>query len=120
MAFVPAVLVAAGIAVLSLVENADMPRVVINDKLVHGAMYAVFAMTLMIPYRLRTSWLVYVTVWAIASGYGVLMENLQEVCTTTRVMDAQDMFANVIGGLVGLLLFALIHYLWTRRKTSTK
>ncbi|MBQ3673624.1 MAG: VanZ family protein [Paludibacteraceae bacterium] len=120
MAFVPAVLVAAGIAVLSLVENADMPRVVINDKLVHGAMYAVFAMTLMIPYRLRTSWMVYVTAWAIASGYGVLMENLQEVCTTTRVMDVQDMFANVIGGLVGLLLFALIHYLWTCRKTSTR
>lgn len=114
----PAVFVAAGIAVLSLVESNQVPQTPLNDKVVHGAMYAVLAVLLMLPYSLRSSWRIYLSAFVLAAGYGLLMECLQEYCTSTRTMEALDILANIVGAIIGLLLFAFVRWLWKRIATS--
>ena len=106
MAFLPAVLVAAGIAILSLWENPQMPdAVTVNDKLAHTLMYAVLALALMgafVSIR-RTTLAVYVSVWLFATGYGALIEVLQRFCTLSRSCEVADLCADSLGALIGIL-----------------
>ena len=110
MSFVPAVLVTAGIAVLSLTESTHMPSVSVNDKVVHGVMYAVLAAAWLVPMvlraRLRVRTYLYVCVGA--TLYGALMEALQRYCTLTRSGDMADLIADFIGALIGVALVAMI------------
>ena len=106
MAFLPAVLVAAGIAILSLWENPQIPgSVAVNDKLAHALMYAVLALALMgafVSIR-RTTLAVYVSVWVFATGYGALIEALQRYCTLSRSGEMADLYADALGALIGIL-----------------
>lgn len=106
MAFLPAVLVAAGIAILSLWENPQMPdAVTVNDKLAHALMYAVLALALMgafVSIR-HTTLAVYVSVWVFATGYGALIEILQRYCTLSRSGEMADLCADALGALIGIL-----------------
>ena len=110
MAFMPAVIVAAGIAVLSLAEAGEMPSVRLNDKLVHGVMYLVLALALMggFVYIKRARKTFYILTCVIATLYGALMELLQHWCTRTRSADVIDLLADFLGALIGVLLLVVI------------
>lgn len=110
MAFMPAVIVAAGIAVLSLTEANQIPSVHVNDKLMHGVMYLFLAGALMGAFvyigRTRTSY--YLLTCALATLYGAMMELLQRFCTLTRSGDITDLLADFLGTLVGIcIVFAI-------------
>ena len=110
MSYVPAVLVTAGIAVLSLTESTHMPSVSVNDKLVHGVMYAVLAAAWLIPMMLRTRLRVrtYLYVCVGATLYGALMEALQRYCTLTRSGDMADLVADFVGAVIGVSIIAML------------
>ena len=105
MAFLPAVLVAAGIAILSLAEAGAMPSVRISDKLLHGVMYCALAASLMgaFVYVGRARWTYCLLAWTGAAAYGALMEVLQRFCTLTRSGEMADLYADMIGALIGIL-----------------
>ena len=115
MAFMPAAIVAAGIAVLSLTEASEMPSVQLNDKLVHGVMYLVLAIALMsgFMYVKRARKTFYILTCVITTLYGALMELLQHWCTLTRSADIIDLLADFIGALVGILIVVLWKTLFT-------
>lgn len=114
ISYMPAVLVAAGIAVLSLVEQTQAPKVAINDKLMHIVMYAALAFSLILP-LLRTSNPLnskpltrYIGTFVGVTMYGLLMEALQRFCTFSRSGEMADLYADAVGALIALLLVALI------------
>ena len=122
MAYLPAVVVTAGIAVLSLTESAHMPSVRMNDKLAHGLLYAVLAAAWLWPV-LRTSHtrvIPYISVVAGVTAYGALMEILQRFCTLTRSGEMADLFADFLGALVGTALVALFSWLRNYVLTSSR
>lgn len=110
MAFIPAVLVAAGIAVLSLTEASRMPSVQVSDKLVHGVMYCALECALMgaFVYIRRTRVRCYLSTCVAATFYGALMEVLQRFCTLTRTGTMDDLFADFVGVVIGAALVALV------------
>ena len=112
MVYLPAVLVTAGIAMLSLTESTHMPSVSVNDKLIHGLMYGVLAVTWLIP-LLRTDPHVrtYLYVCVGATMYGALMETLQRFCTLTRSGEIADLLADFIGVAIGIGIVALLKWL---------
>lgn len=124
MAFIPAVLVAAGIAILSLMEQTHAPRVVVNDKLMHGFMYAVLGISLILPLlKLPTAnekspITNYMIVFLTTMMYGVLMEALQRFCTLTRSGEMADIYADALGALLALLLVAVLRWLWHKKKMT--
>lgn len=124
MAFIPAVLVAAGIAILSLMEQTHAPRIVVNDKLMHGFMYAVLGISLILP-LLRTSNPLnskpltrYIGTFVGVTMYGVLMEALQRFCTLTRSGEMADIYADALGALLALLFVAVLRWLWHKKKMT--
>lgn len=108
--FIPAVLVAAGIAFLSLMEQpVAAPLWTINDKLAHGLMYAALAASMMyamVAIR-RTRFAHFLLVGSCAAAYGLIMEILQHYCTRTRSGDKMDLLADCVGILTVLILIAL-------------
>ena len=105
MAFLPAVILTVGIAILSLTESNHMPSVSLNDKLLHGAMYALLAASWMIPLK-RPIWIIIGT-----TAYGALMEILQRFCTLTRSGEMADLLADFIGALIGVGIIMLSKWL---------
>ena len=106
----PAVLLAAGIAVASLWENphAIMPHPM-SDKTLHAILYALFAMTLIGGFLRNHSpqWSADLWVTLIATSYGALMEALQMYCTRTRSGEWKDVLADFIGAALGVILIEL-------------
>ena len=110
IAYVPAVLVTAGIAVLSLWENPQVPHAMqMSDKLAHGLLYTVLAVAWMAPLakngcRIGTA----CALWAAVTAYGGLMELLQHYCTRTRSGDWADLCADAVGALAGVIIVFLL------------
>ena len=106
LAYLPAVLVAAGIAVVCLAEQRHVPQVSINDKLVHGLMYFVLSACLMVGMLLngKKRWTWWGANIVSCTLYGLLIEILQHCCTLTRSCEMADLFADFVGALIGLLL----------------
>ena len=106
MAYMPAVLVAAGIAVLSLVEATHAPRVPVSDKWSHGIAYLILAVSLILPllYHGHRSWRAYLWTVVSCTTYGLLMEALQRFCTLTRTGEMADLLADFLGALLGVIL----------------
>ena len=109
--FVPAVLIAIGIAVASLWEYPQVPKTVaLHDKIVHGLMYAILAFSVMAAFlsihcaRIKQ----YIFTCVGVTFYGALMEVLQHYCTLSRSGDIDDLYADFFGALLGLLLVAII------------
>ena len=98
MTYLPAVILTVGIAIMSLTESTHMPSVSLNDKLLHGAMYALLAASWMIPVK-RPIWII-----CGVTAYGALMEILQRFCTLTRSGD-------FIGALIGVGIIMLSKWL---------
>ena len=112
MTFVPAVLLTAGIAILSLTESTRMPAVSLNDKLVHGFMYTLLAVAWALPLikskitNQESS--TYRLVLLGTTLFGALMELLQHYCTLTRSGEWMDLLADFLGALVGVSIVALL------------
>ena len=127
ISFMPAVLVTAGIALLSLWENPQLPpSIAADDKIVHGLMYMCLAVVWLVPIQVhlrkrKLLLLTYCTVWACVTAYGVLMEMLQRFCTLTRTGEMADVYADAIGalGLVICLVLVLIRHFLTKKKQKT-
>jgi len=108
--FIPAVLTAIVIAIASLMENPEMPQAItVSDKLAHGVLYAVLAISMMAGVRrdARMRVRTYLYVCALATSYGALMEILQRYCTLTRSGEMADLYADAIGALIGIILFGI-------------
>lgn len=109
--YLPAVLVTVGIAILSLTESSYVPRTLsAQDKLLHGAMYMLLAVCWMVPVAksFPSRFMPYLLVWSGVTAYGALMEILQRFCTLTRSGEMADLYADMIGALVGILLVPVI------------
>ena len=122
IAYIPAVVVAAGIAVLSLIERPDRIMVVhASDKVLHGLMYALWAVTVMVGAWCNghRRWSAYAAVTMFVTAYGALMEWLQYACTVSRSGEWLDIVADLVGALVGVGVTALCSLIWQRRNTST-
>ncbi len=111
MAFLPAVILTVGIAVLSLWENPQVPpSLQLSDKIMHGLMYTFLAMTWMWPLTriVRTRAITYLYVFLSVTLYGALMEILQRFCTLTRSGEMADIYADALGALLGLLVVYIL------------
>lgn len=88
------------------------------DKITHFGAYGVFA--LLLSACLRAHAARRPALWAVlfASAYGVLMEILQGVSGTGRSYDPVDMVANLLGALLGGVVFLL--YLRTKRNGASQ
>ncbi len=111
--YVPAILIALGIAVASLWENPQLPKVIATrDLWIHGVMYAVLALALMIPVakQFPARALPYIYVCAGTIAYGALIEILQRFCTLSRTGTMADLYADALGALIAVSLVALINH----------
>ena len=110
MMFLPAVVLTAGIAALSLTESTHMPSVQMNDKIAHGLMYALLAAAWLAPLlRLsHTRVIPYISVVFSVTAYGALMEILQRFCTLTRSGDMSDLLADFLGTILGIAIIAIV------------
>lgn len=116
MAYMPAVLVAAGVAALSLVEASHAPRVPVSDKWSHGIAYLILAVSLILPllYRGYRSWRAYLWTVVSCTAYGLLMEALQRFCTLTRTGEMADLLADFLGALLGVVIVAIVMKITSR------
>lgn len=115
--YVPALIVAVVIAVLSLMENPQMPLLEqYGDKFWHTMMYVGLAFMLMGGMLLdkRRSWGYAVGSWVVSTGYGGLMELLQAWCTITRTGDWYDWYADMIGALAGVVSTYIGWWIWKK------
>lgn len=111
MAFLPAVILTVGIAVLSLLENPQVPPSIrLSDKILHGLMYTLLAAAWMFPLTriIRTRAITYLYVFLSVTLYGALMEFLQRFCTLTRSGEMADIYADALGALLGLLVVYIL------------
>ena len=114
--FLPAVLFTAAVAYLSLTESAQAPSVALSDKVIHGAMYLVLAISWILPFKSPISNLqspIYAFVLLGTTAFGALLELLQHFCTLTRSGEWLDLLADLVGALIGILLVLL----WRRLST---
>ena len=117
--YVPAVVVAVAIALLSLWEHPTLPPLVLrwSDKTWHTLMYVVQAVALLLPVlalggaKRAGLWKRYAWAWLLTVGYGGLMEVLQANCTRTRTGDWIDFAADIIGAGIGRILVAIYRVL---------
>ncbi|MCF6131070.1 VanZ family protein [Flavobacterium wongokense] len=103
------------IAFLCLVKFNDLPSLGFTvsslDKYVHITLHFVF--TMLWGFYSRQKWnqielkrIFIVVLFSI--GYGILIEILQELVTTTRHADILDVLANFTGAMIAFLTFVLI------------
>lgn len=104
--YLPAVVLAAVIAVLALQENPFLPDVMQtwSDKTLHALAYAGLAFCGMAGLYMDGRQLCrhYVLAWTASVAYGGLMEVLQATCTETRAADWLDVWADMAGPGAGI------------------
>jgi VanZ family protein len=121
-AYVPAVILAAGIAMVSLWENPHAPLVQeVSDKVLHGAMYMLLSVSLAgaLFYNHHAWWRTAAWVCFGVTLYGGILELLQATCTQTRSGEWMDVLADGAGAVLGFVLVWVISYLWQKRTTHT-
>ena len=101
------------ITVASLVSSSAIPKVNLlwNDKIVHFLFYFFFVVFWSFAlhknfYLKKYSFII--VVFAIV--YGIIIEVLQELLTTTREPDLYDVFANALGAIIGYFGFYCVKY----------
>ena len=107
------------IAVLCLVKFTDLPSLGVSgaDKYVHITLHFVFTMLWGLYSWKRQNEIglnKIAIIIVISICYGILIEILQETCTTTRHADIFDVLANGTGATIALVVFILIK----KRKTA--
>ena len=112
MAFLPAVLLTVGIAVISLWEAPQLPPPVLSlgDKVLHGLMYTLLAVSWAIPVskcpmpNVRCPIGRAAVVCLSVTAYGGVLELLQRYCTRTRSGEWLDLLADFLGAAVGVTI----------------
>lgn len=108
-----AVVYTIAISVAALVPVPELPKVdqVFLDKwahlIIHALLFVVWAISweaLQSSILSRKSML-FLLLGSI--GYGIIIELLQEICTTYRYADMLDVVANIVGSIIGLGIFLL-------------
>lgn len=101
------------IAVLCLVNFGNLPSFGVSgaDKYVHITLHFGFTMLwgfyfLQKQNGIAMSGIIKLVIVSIL--YGILIEILQETCTTTRHADIFDVLANLTGAIIALVVFVLI------------
>ena len=122
MAYLPAVLVAAGIAVLSLLEVGHAPQVPVSDKWSHGVAYGLLAVSLVaaLLHNGHCSWRAYGGTVVACAAYGLLIEALQRFCTMTRSGNMADLLADFIGAITGVALVSMLKWLNAKKMVNGK
>lgn len=115
----PAVFWALFILVLCSIPGKQLPEapfwdLLAFDKTAHMAVFLVFAVLLKVSFLKQHQYakLKYFAnrfTLIIAISYGVIIEILQSTLFTDRYADVNDMLANAIGVVLGLLIFKLIY-----------
>ena len=118
MNYIPAVCITVGIAIMSLTESSYMPSVSLNDKLLHGTMYALLAVTWALPLRKLSPFNFQLSIYIIVGVtlYGALLELLQHYCTLTRSGEWLDLLADFVGATIAIILAIL----WQRLSTTSR
>ncbi len=111
----PAVFITAGITIVSLWENPQMePAIMVSDKLVHGLMYMLLAISWTMPLvrtRNARAFPIYSGVCLTVTTYGGLIELLQHWCTRTRTGDLADFLADFVGALAGIAMVVIFRFI---------
>jgi len=100
------------IALLSLLPARSLPHVPLfsgADKLVHICMYLGLSFLACWIYNIghQRIWFIYSLLLAVFM-YGALMEILQHVIRAGRSFDFMDMIANLVGGIIGMLIYTYL------------
>ena len=99
------------IAVSSLISSDKISdvQITINDKIIHFLFYFLFVLLWSFALNNSISKLkIDLAILFSAVFYGIIMEVLQSIFTSTRQADLYDVIANSIGAVTGLVLFRLI------------
>ncbi len=103
------------IVVLCLESTANLPKVKISgfDKVVHAIIHLVFTFLwfmsfVSLKFKYKKA-LVFAFLFSIA--FGISIEILQQLLTTTRQADILDVLANIFGGFLAV---CLVHFLEKR------
>ena len=119
--YIPAAVLAVGIAVVSLMENPHIPKEIqLSDKTMHALMYALLAISLAVAIFCNRHAAWRAALWTIVATtvYGGVMELLQAWCTRTRSGDWLDVAADLIGAVTGFVL-VWMGWLWYRHIHTT-
>lgn len=97
------------IAYLSLIKTPKVDIQISNfDKVLHGFAYFTLALSWFFVYytkRKRIKWFVVFC----CIFYGIILEILQKVMTTTRTADVLDFLANTVGVFLAFFIFNIIY-----------
>jgi len=101
------------IAILCLISFSDLPSIQVKsaDKYVHVTFHFIFVLlwgfyVSKSSAKIKISKIIRVVLVSIT--YGIVIEGLQELLTTTRHADIYDVLANLTGALLALSVFVLI------------
>ncbi|MBR1878912.1 MAG: VanZ family protein [Paludibacteraceae bacterium] len=121
-AYIPAVVMAAGIAVVSLIERPqEILDIRASDKVLHGLMYALLGLAAMWGafQNGHSRWHAFVAVIAVVTVYGGCMEWMQYACTETRSGEWADVAADLAGAIAGTGVAGAGRWLWKKHIHTT-
>jgi len=114
-----AVLYSCGITVLFFIPTDGLPRVNFSsiDKVVHVAVFIVLILIWQLYVFKKEggalSWRKSFIILLSSLIYGILIEVFQGLLTDSRSSDVLDVFANLAGSLIGVVLFQKIKHIFT-------
>ncbi|MEM1326363.1 MAG: VanZ family protein [Bacteroidota bacterium] len=86
------------------------------DKLAHAAVYTIFGLLLYLFWRIFTGrQKAMIWSWSVAVSYGIAMEVVQYSFFPNRYFEIFDIFANIVGATISLLL---IYFLTDKKSQS--
>ena len=106
---------------LCLIKSSDLPQVSIQnlDKVVHAFFHFMFTSLWFLFFRTKINSLTItkplVISFVFSVFFGILIEILQSLCTTTRTADVFDVLANVTGASL-----AVIFIVWLNKNYGSK
>lgn len=111
--FIPAILVAMGILALSTFFAIPIQIEGVNhlDKWEHTFAYFVLSMSFLIAFKKskRLTKVISLQVLVLAGAYGLILEYIQYQFFEYRVFEWVDAVANMLGAVLGYLLFLLLN-----------
>ena len=111
-----AILYSCSISVLFFVPGGDLPKIGFSaiDKVAHGLIYFILVNLWLLffykknHFQFDKKWVPILVLSVLL--YGIIIEILQGLFTSTRSADFWDVVANLVGSLVGIYFFKMIKY----------
>jgi VanZ family protein len=98
------------IFILCVVKSTELPVIAIAnlDKVVHAFFHFVFVILWFLYFKeeVKSSYSTkaFVFAFALSVFYGIVIEVIQQIFTTTRAADVLDVVANLVGALVAVVV----------------